>query len=911
MKQVVLQSLDKITTGYSVFEEDQVLTDKQLNTVSDYFDDQTRLTRVKLLGVGIVCGLRVSLTGNSVTLSKGAGVTTDGDLLYFAADTVFDQFKPYDNSNPTYAPFAAALEAKKVFELMPRVAARERDPLAIDQRRFRNETGFALDQMVAVLFMEGYVKDEDLCTGTDCDNLGQNFVNTIKLLVVDKALAAALQEAIPNSDRVARTLADVVANRAVIPTPFTSTNQLVALYRATCQSIHNNLALELAKLDRNFWPLFFGDKFAPQTAARWMVKLNQLRASFTADSAGIQYYYDFLKDLADTYNDFREQLLGDTTWCCPDTDSFPKHLLLGNVVPGPDPAENRTEFYPSPLVSRTAKQLNHAAFLAQKLDALIEAFQRPARTNTIRITPSRFEDACLEERAIPYYYPIDAANPIQARWSYRLHRQNMDVWNYSYNADRYDPPPLGGAANPLASQIGRYPFFRIEGHLGQPVATAEAAIEAQAKASNLPFVVQSVHLGTERRRVIRKPGIRYTDFHRFHQILRRDLAFQLDDVKTFSADYARQVNEQLTAADVTDPAQEKAIATQKDRMIGNEVLTARTALNQSYSQYQINSAAWRPSVRNAMTLSAQFKQNLGKVTKTEYPTPFDSFIGTSHAHWLDWSDSILQHNDDKETDKLLFSNFQATHPGLEHFAGVIRGGTFVLVYDDAGRVIADFMLPYHCCEDAPEVQPLEPDLVRPDFKNETVLGGIRLTPTVDKLFEGQLTQFTQRVIDPKIEIQSQHFDFFKNSMTTIASVFNSANAGRGGMLGTDIKFFDPMLKASVSETRAKQQKAEILREKASDPALAKETRAKFAAQAKKAEAELAKSIRTTVAHVSDSGMDVATGSEGFNALVEISASLGHITDKRTRTSVRTELKALQKKTGNAGLKTMLGGMINL
>lgn len=909
MKQEILQSLDKITTGYSVFEEDQVLTHKQLNTVSDYFDDQTRLTRVKLLGVGIVCGLHVSVTGNSVTLSKGAGVTTDGDLLYFAADTVFDQFKPYDNSNPAYPPFAASIEGKKVFELMPRVAAKVRDPLAIDLRGVKKETGFALDQMVAVLFMEGYVKDEDLCTGTDCDNLGQNFVNTIKLLVMDKALAGALQGGIPDSDRMARTLSDVVANRAVIPTPFTFTNQLVALYRATCQSIHNNLALEFAKLDGNVWTLFAG-RFAPNMAAGWRAKLNLLRASFTADGAGIQYYYDFLKDLADTYNDFRQKLLGDTTWCCPDPDSFPKHLLLGNVVPGLDPGENRTEFYPSPLVSRTAEQLNHAAFLAQKLDALIEAFQRPARTNTIRITPSRFEDACLEERAIPYYYPVNAANPIQTRWSYRLHRQNMDASNYSYNADRYNPPPLAGAANPLASQIGRYPFFRIEGHLGQPVATAEAAIEAQAKASNLPFVVQSVHLGTERKRVIKKPGIRYTDFHRFHQILRSDLAFQLDDVKTFSADYARQVNDKLTTAEVADPEQDKNIASQKNQLIGNEVRAATTALKQSYPQYQINSAAWRPSVTNAMTLSAQFKQNLGKITKTEYPTPFDSFIATSHAHWLDWSDIILQHDNEKETDKLLFSNFQAMHTGLEHFAGVIRGGTFVLVYDDTGRVIADFMLPYHCCEVAPEVQPREPDLVRPGFKDGTVLGGIRLTPTVEKLFEGQLTQFTQKVIDPKIEVQSKYFDFFKNSMTTVASVFNSANAGRL-TAGADIKFADPLLNAAVNETKAKQEKAQILREKAADPALAEETRAAIAAQAKKAEAELAKSIQATAAHVSDSGMDVSTGSEGFNALMEISAGIGNITDKRTRNSMKTALTALQKKAGNAGLKTMLGGMINL
>jgi len=905
MKQVVLQSLDKITTGYSVFEEDQVLTHKQLNTVSDYFDDQTRLTRVKLLGVGIVCGLRVSLTGNTVTLSKGAGVTTDGDLLYFAADTVFDQFKPYDNSNPTYEPFAAALEAKKVFELMPRVAAKDRNPLAIDQRRFRNETGFALDQMVAVLFMEGYVKDEDLCTGTDCDNLGQNFVNTIKLLVMDKALAAALREGLPESDRAARTLAEVVVSRAVLPSALTLTNQLVALYRATCRAIHNNLAVEIGKLTRNFWALF-GDRFARDTAAGWMVKLNRIQGAFAANATGIQYYYDFLKDLAATYNDFRQLLVGDNTWCCPDPASFPKHLLVGNVVAAPDSEENRTGFYPSPLVSRTVEQIDHAVFLAQKMDAMIEAFRLPGLVEAIRITPSRFEDACLEERAIPYYYPVLPANPIHQRWSYRLHRQEMDAWNYSYHAINYNPP-RGGAANPLASQIGCYPFFRVEGHLGQLVSTARAAIQEQIKENNLPFFVQLVHLGTERRFVIKDVGIRYTDFHYLHNILRSDLTYQLDDVRTFSANYAKQVNDNLTTADVADPAHERAIASQKDHSIGEEVVAARTALNQSYPQYQINSAAWRPSVRNAMTLSAEFKQNLGKVTKTEYPTPFDAFISTGHAHWLDWTDIILQHKDDKETDKLLFSNFQVAHPGLEHYGGVVRGGTLVLVYDNTNHVVADFMLPYHCCEVAPEVQPKEPILPRPGFRDGTLLGGISLNPTPDKFIEGHLTQFTQKVVNPKIEVQSQYFDFFKNSMTTVASVFNAANAGRTIVGG--VKLNDRFLDASMNETRAKQMKIDLLREKAADPAAPKESRDKFAAEATVAERDLAKSIQATAQYVSDAGVDVSPGSEGFHALLEVSETIGKISDTRAMNSMNKGFAALQKKTGNAGLKAMLGGLI--
>jgi hypothetical protein len=174
----VTKSLEEITTRYSIFEKDQVLTHDQLNSVASYFDDQTRLTRIKLLGVGIICGLRVSMQSGNVILTKGVGVSTDGDLLY-ATDTVFDRFKIYDESNPVYGPFYVNNNIIKLFELVPQGTT---DTRATALSSFGTQPGKSLSQMAALLFMEGYVKDEDLCTGSDCDNLGKDCVNTMKLL---------------------------------------------------------------------------------------------------------------------------------------------------------------------------------------------------------------------------------------------------------------------------------------------------------------------------------------------------------------------------------------------------------------------------------------------------------------------------------------------------------------------------------------------------------------------------------------------------------------------------------------------------------------------------------------------------------------------------------------------------------
>ena len=49
----IIRRLDAVTTDYAIFERDQVLTETQLNSVVEYLDDQSRLTRTQLLGIGI------------------------------------------------------------------------------------------------------------------------------------------------------------------------------------------------------------------------------------------------------------------------------------------------------------------------------------------------------------------------------------------------------------------------------------------------------------------------------------------------------------------------------------------------------------------------------------------------------------------------------------------------------------------------------------------------------------------------------------------------------------------------------------------------------------------------------------------------------------------------------------------
>ena len=84
-------------TSYPVFASGQVLSSNHLNDLIDYLEEQDRLTRNKLIGIGIVCGLEVSYdaTSNEILVTEGVAITSEGYLLY-QMETKFDKFLAYD-----------------------------------------------------------------------------------------------------------------------------------------------------------------------------------------------------------------------------------------------------------------------------------------------------------------------------------------------------------------------------------------------------------------------------------------------------------------------------------------------------------------------------------------------------------------------------------------------------------------------------------------------------------------------------------------------------------------------------------------------------------------------------------------------------------------------------------------------
>jgi hypothetical protein len=908
----VFKSLDSVTTGYSRFEKDQVLTHDQLNSISDYFDDQIRLSRVALLGVGIACGLRVSIQDDSVRVTKGFGMTTDGDLLSLPSDVVFHKFKPYDESNPRYGPF---FDSNNQMVDVQQLVADDSDPLARPLSAFNSEVGSPLKQRVVIALMESFRKDRDLCTGTDCDNLGADHVCHLKLLLVDRGSLGSLEPTLPLTPHDASAiLGEVVADRPKITPSVDTEPELANVYRNAGSAILQKLMRELKKLFPACQAFLGKQVFADNPFGVWQASLKQLREVEFSDNnhQNTQYFYDFLKDLTETYNAFRESLFGDKTWCLPGTGHFPKHLLLGLLN---SPAEHRTDLYPSPLVSPTSKQLERARFLARKLDSQIAGFKLPPASgnvlDSLRVTPSRFEDSPLEDRAIPFYYNVPADAAIHTLWNGRLHERGMVTHNYSYHAESYSAPAF--VQNPFTSQIGRFDFFRIEGHLGLQVDDVVKALDNLTRKHQLPFCVRTVLLGANRRRVRRKRG--YTDLHRFHYLLRQDLIHQLDDNERFSETFQGQLKRAIEKHDVVDDDRTgvpySQVADQKVVEIKNKAAKVRAKAALSYSAFsQDVDASWTAELNDVMQAAGEFKQGLGKVIATQFTTPFDAIISNTHIRWLEWLGKIIQENDEQKDERQLLKSFLQEHPGLEHFAGVVRGGTFVIVYNDQGRVVADFMLPYY----APELQEDEPKelpLPRPKVIPNFVLDkGVEVLPSREKYFTDELQIFREsfnKQVDERIDVQNRVFTVFKDSVSMMGDVYKGKTPGEV-TVKTDR---ESLIDALVNEASSKQRMVDVLRNAATKPNLPNETQARLRKQLERTENELAGTVITTVEEVAARGLAVTPGSEAYDAVINVSHRIGAISDADVKRKLKRRLNQIaeETQTKNPGLKKLLDDIV--
>lgn len=477
--------LTAITPSYSSFKDDQVLTAGQLNELLNYFDDQDRMSRIFLSGVGIVCGFKPEIkTNNSVTppekhikITQGCGVTTDGDLLHLSVPSVepdvaedeeniniryltYTSFVSYSDEKAEYKPFFYnGGNQIELYELLT-----EEDsgvPGAQPLNAFTD-----LEDMIVLLYLESYPEEPTSCTGISCDDMGVKQVQKLRALLVsrDEAQHIISYDSIFNYQNILTTyvqLPTISVPRVILnQLNIQSYSELSEVYRKVItatgiiQALQKGFEVMLEKLEMN---QLFSDISAV------------LNTSFNPSNTPVyvQYWYDLLKDVVDTYNEmkalFPEALCG----CDPDITAFPKHLLLGPLrdLTESDLKYNnyRHSFLKSPVLSDFCSAQKRLESLGIRIVEMLNANQEYILpTKPIKITPSK-TGTWLGNKAIPFYYNVN--NELLKYWNYDKTERYEQKWNLSYHTELLANSPI--VQDPLSYDLEKYDFLRIEGHQGE------------------------------------------------------------------------------------------------------------------------------------------------------------------------------------------------------------------------------------------------------------------------------------------------------------------------------------------------------------------------------------------------------------------------------------------------------------
>ena len=798
----VLDNIRKDNTRFTIFENDQVLTADQLNDLFNYLDVQTRLTRTQAIGVGIICGLEIGLVNNkNVVLSKGTAITTDGDLLYVPHNLEFDSWEPFEDLNAKYPYFHTANSILPLY-LMRRTEEGSPSPEQA-LSGFEERTGSNLQDYIGILYLEDYANDPDLCTGSDCDNKGIEAAKDLKVLLVHKRQLQNLQRSIPVSNKEYFSMTDIAVPRLKIQTSIDTYQELNDAFKNVL-SVKETIKQKLSEAYQ-ICKIFLEDEFDEgDPTATWNSLLDR---HFTfSNSIYVQYLYDYIRDLSKAYNELRESLFSSPEMCCPEVDLFPKHVLLGQIKaasvqsrPLPtspvsnritipaileepsfrsrlfdlaypeisikfikdipfrrfDPIhidlEYRHRFYAAPILYKDRDSMEYTKFCFMRIHALLNTFGVPTAEELqnvdqgLKITPSHFEDKPLGDRSIPFYYRSTRELPIHLYWNFEANIRKRETSIYGYHSHTYSRQPE--TLSPLSYDILPYDFFRIEGHIGFPLASVEAALNRQILDNNLPINILSVQVERKIETIPPRPWF-FPHLHMYEKAVQKTLIDRLE-----IADLA---NEDLKAKD-------PAIATDEFKAAKQVVLDS----TKDVGDPDFNFTRIKTSVTNVVKAAANIKANTKQYAFSNAATPHDFVSNTDVLQKVDILSNLYQQQIIKKKEGLMLGNFLRFNPGLEHAGGVLRGGTFVLVYSSNDkRVVADFMLPYASVDkdiviDPPVYQPTpQPPIIK--FPVDTLFEAIPfykvdLNQTISKYakLDDITAQVNSRVNDKFADVESK------------------------------------------------------------------------------------------------------------------------------------------------------------
>lgn len=718
---------------YPVFKKGDTLKSDDLNNLVNYLEGEQLDTRVYLIGAGVFYGLEPQWDKSTkiLTITNGAGVSSDGFL--FTANV------PDPNDNKKIVPLRYNDLGTSSTITLADGSRIEGRPLIPGDSNGSNSLAeqIALNDVVVL-----YIKSESI-TVEDClrsyENSGERRKYTLEAMLVPKAnldpqipkwdpavTPAPIAEGEPFVNRFGY-FTDLQGNEFISFDGFTSWETVRNNFNNVCAAAESRIAADyIAAFDSYARLLQMGGKTNPFTGLE--SRLQAARQRLNADNSPLPrqlpYYYDYLKDLVSAYQEFfRTGYLHLRT--IPDEFRFEKYIALGNCGDDRTGMEKyRMKLYRPPFADTDNELLDRLRVLMLRMEHLANPANTLFQENqelpgTVTITPSAALSAPLSHKAIPFYYINKKDNPSTPEFPGLQH-----YWNYDAERQRrlFSIPGIDNATDRqlLLRDMDAYNFFRVQGHIGQKAEEAQLAIKAVRKQLHLPFDIKVVFLVTDAiaREIISEEAAWFTD-----------LGLLLEKV----------VNDIRCENACGDDYEGKIFGTSSVNMNLGQMFEE---LIDFFST--VTDETWPNWV------AAKCKEIC------ENDVPADRAAGTEpqccplHLKILYDLHKEYKRRKEEALSQVFFHKFAAAHPGLEHNAGVPKGGTLVLVCADEGsfddeqnaflarlkslksldaaakatvireiavlsdyRVVADFCLPYICCSDAPSVR-LELREVQPE-----------------------------------------------------------------------------------------------------------------------------------------------------------------------------------------------------
>lgn len=527
-----------VNNNHPIFEDNQVLTSGQLNQLTNYLDQQTRLTRSCLIGMGIACGLELELETNghpAVIIHQGMGISSEGFLLKLCPErgsctTV--QYREYNlPEGVVYTPFQDEEFNQDIalYELLTSEAEVGDD---VTVKPLSSPNNF-LQNKVVLLFLECLDKDLKSCLGKSCDELGIERIFTLRKLVIsvdDLKKVNARTNGGRQDDlfiekfnlkdiSLPRVFQNMISTAQYFPFAFK--------YVEAIQKVDGRLKELLNETYKVYEPIladiYDGNPFQSAVIEEKFKKLDEYLVGGFPDPTwwGIQYVYDFYQDLILAYKEFKDCAYDLMVQCCPDMTRFPRHLMLGKVVDGSkDECEVnvfRHSFTQPPIYNHQNYLLAKTQSLHKRIVLLIEnfAFDRLHPENSKEVepkaTPSCEKKSWLSKRSIPFYYDskakssFDKLENLEMEWSFvRKHRKcqiqeedKVKALNMSYDNNLMEKDALTPLTTPLHFDMDAYNFLRLEGMQGKGIETALQGLRAIKHKANIDFDVKAIYFGDE------------------------------------------------------------------------------------------------------------------------------------------------------------------------------------------------------------------------------------------------------------------------------------------------------------------------------------------------------------------------------------------------------------------------------